>query len=498
MKQTATDTTVYVRDASGNVLSVYSKPAAAILEQTETHLYGSGRLGIASKHLVPDSSMVLSTGFGIAKKSIFTRGEKLFELSNHLGNVLVTVSDRRIQNSTGGVTVDYYTADVVTANDYFPYGMVMPGRKFGNEARYGFNGKERDKDINSLTAYDYGFRIYNSGLGRFLSVDPLTQKYPWYTPYQFAGNKPIRFVDRDGLEEANPEEFDKASRLISDFINHGGAKSAWPTISKETFAKQLQSTVWSKGYNIDQGNTWLCGVAAPAHLFALGNPTEYVQKMITLYQEGYFPATITTTPTITGQTREEDRKLQASSSLRSATFGQDGIATGGSGMRAVDYMLLGTVRNSLNGLFYGCDPNENNRDDNWNDCGTWPGGEKMITDVFNLQLHKNKYWTDEAAINYKDINFAMGSNKGVFFFVNSSFYHPPGSKKGDGTITGIYGIHYIVIKSFDITYDNSGSITRVSGTFWDYGADKSKLEKFDLSKKEFESSLKGIFITIPQ
>ena len=49
--------------------------------------------------------------------------------------------------------------------------------------------------------YDYGFRIYNPNLGRFLSIDPLSEDYPWYTPYQFAGNKPIEAIDLDGLEE---------------------------------------------------------------------------------------------------------------------------------------------------------------------------------------------------------------------------------------------------------------------------------------------------------
>ena len=48
---------------------------------------------------------------------------------------------------------------------------------------------------------DYGFRLYNPAIGRFLSVDPLAPDYPWYTPYQFAGNKPIWAVDLDGLEE---------------------------------------------------------------------------------------------------------------------------------------------------------------------------------------------------------------------------------------------------------------------------------------------------------
>lgn len=59
-----------------------------------------------------------------------------------------------------------------------------------------------DNEISgSGNQYDYGFRIYNPRIGRFLSVDPLTQSYPWYTPYQFAGNKPIWAVDLDGLEE---------------------------------------------------------------------------------------------------------------------------------------------------------------------------------------------------------------------------------------------------------------------------------------------------------
>ena len=48
---------------------------------------------------------------------------------------------------------------------------------------------------------DYGMRIYDPRLGKFLSVDPLTEEYPWYTPYQFAGNTPIQAIDLDGLEE---------------------------------------------------------------------------------------------------------------------------------------------------------------------------------------------------------------------------------------------------------------------------------------------------------
>ncbi len=60
--------------------------------------------------------------------------------------------------------------------------------------------------------YDYGFRIYNPRLGKFLSVDPLTRKFPMLTPYQFASNNPIWMVDIDGLEGTKYEEWQKLTR----------------------------------------------------------------------------------------------------------------------------------------------------------------------------------------------------------------------------------------------------------------------------------------------
>jgi RHS repeat-associated protein len=66
-----------------------------------------------------------------------------------------------------------------------------------NGHRFTFNGKEDDKETQTQ---DYGMRIYNNRLGRFLSIDPLTDEYPFYTPYQFASNTPIMAIDLDGLE----------------------------------------------------------------------------------------------------------------------------------------------------------------------------------------------------------------------------------------------------------------------------------------------------------
>jgi RHS repeat-associated protein len=105
----------------------------------------------------------------------------------------------------GTTALTYYQAQVKTYADYYPFGMEMEGRTASSlNYRYGFNGKEKDQAGEfsaSQTHYDYGFRIYNPVWGKFLSVDPLSKSYPWYTPYQFAGNKPIIAIDLDGLEE---------------------------------------------------------------------------------------------------------------------------------------------------------------------------------------------------------------------------------------------------------------------------------------------------------
>lgn len=86
--------------------------------------------------------------------------------------------------------------------DYYPGGMLMPGRSYSSTAyKYGFNGKEKDEEVKgSGNQQNYGMRIYDSRIARFLSVDPLTPSYPALTPYQFANNSPIANIDIDGLE----------------------------------------------------------------------------------------------------------------------------------------------------------------------------------------------------------------------------------------------------------------------------------------------------------
>jgi RHS repeat-associated protein len=86
------------------------------------------------------------------------------------------------------------------AFDYYPFGMLMPGRSYSSTAyKYGFNGKEKDDEVKgSGNSLDFGARMYDSRLGRWLSIDQLAKQYPFVSPYIFVLNTPIQAKDPDG------------------------------------------------------------------------------------------------------------------------------------------------------------------------------------------------------------------------------------------------------------------------------------------------------------
>jgi RHS repeat-associated protein len=116
--------------------------------------------------------------------------------------VLETISEKKIQHTSDSSTADYYVADVAGANDYYSFGMLMPSRSYSaGSYRYGFNGKEDDNEVKGNgNQIDYGFRIFNPRVGRFLSVDPLSRSYPQLSTFQFSSNSPIASIDLDGNE----------------------------------------------------------------------------------------------------------------------------------------------------------------------------------------------------------------------------------------------------------------------------------------------------------
>ena len=144
----------------------------------------------------------LNLSVPIIKASYRVLGHKQYELSNHLGNVLVVVSDRKLPYTTNGTTVDYYTADITSANDYYAFGAQMPGRSFNSPLyRFGFGSQEKDDEISGNgNAYDFDGYGYDPRTGRRKSRDPHENKYPGLSPYAYSFNNPIVFNDPNGKD----------------------------------------------------------------------------------------------------------------------------------------------------------------------------------------------------------------------------------------------------------------------------------------------------------
>jgi RHS repeat-associated protein len=107
-----------------------------------------------------------------------------YQYDNHLGSACLELD---------------YTGRIISYEEYHPFGTTSyrSGRSEIEVSlkRYKYCGKERDEETG---LYYYGMRYYAAWLCRFVSVDPLQFEYPYYTPYQYAGNKQITFIDLDG------------------------------------------------------------------------------------------------------------------------------------------------------------------------------------------------------------------------------------------------------------------------------------------------------------
>ena len=141
----------------------------------------------------------------------------------------------------------------------YPFGMLVPNRHgSSNSYRYGFQGQEKDDELkgegNSL---NYTFRMHDPRVGRFFAVDPMTHQYPWYSPYQFSGNKVIQFIELEGLEEALPKQhFDDTSLFVDLFIPfQDGVRNTitLPLVrlfqSEETEGKEIRNALNILGYD---------------------------------------------------------------------------------------------------------------------------------------------------------------------------------------------------------------------------------------------------------
>ena len=126
-----------------------------------------------------------------------------YTIRDHLGNIRLVFADL---NDDGNISIDdpdtkYDESEILQQHHYYPFGMAMEGdwtdAAAAPENNYRYNGKELNMD-SGLNWYDYGARWYDPALCRWLSPDPLASKFPAWSPYTYAFDNPVKYIDPDG------------------------------------------------------------------------------------------------------------------------------------------------------------------------------------------------------------------------------------------------------------------------------------------------------------
>ena len=145
-----------------------------------------------------------STAEGYVKNTVGALSY-VYQYKDHLGNVRVSYA----KNPTTQVL------EIIEENNYYPFGLKHKRYNdyLPSANKYKYNGKELQDEL-GLGIYDYGARNYDPALGRWMNIDPKAEQMRRHSPYNYAFNNPIRFIDPDGM--APDWHRDGAGALVAD------------------------------------------------------------------------------------------------------------------------------------------------------------------------------------------------------------------------------------------------------------------------------------------
>ena len=254
-----TSTYYYLRDAQGNEMCRYVKYTntnSQLMYVAQEHsIYGSSRVGVDGRKDTLYKAGSYSPAWGGANTSRRALGLKSFELANHLGNVLVTVSDKPVYKVSSGTI--YFQPEVSSISDYYPFGAPMWERSFSSSSyRYGFNGQEKEDEVkgggNSYTAL---FWEYDGRLGKRWNLDPVVK--PWESLYACLNDNPIRNIDPNGDNGWHPEEVGLGTGVQKLVADDGDIDANTGKVDQIKLQNYLDKTVGQGNYSQQQFDFWI-------------------------------------------------------------------------------------------------------------------------------------------------------------------------------------------------------------------------------------------------
>ncbi|MPT36865.1 MAG: RHS repeat-associated core domain-containing protein [Flavobacterium sp.] len=178
----------------------------------------------------------------------------VFNYTDHLGNIR---SSWTYDDKAGGLKI-------MEESHYYPFGLkhkmynvqqfvfvsppdgspeymapvLMEGgsKPLINPYKYKYNGKEWQDDL-GVNMYDYGARNYDAAIGRWMNIDPLAEISRRWSPYNYAMNNPIFFIDPDGKKVINGHQVqrDEALKTKNEAKSDFDSKYSSENMSKKDF-----------------------------------------------------------------------------------------------------------------------------------------------------------------------------------------------------------------------------------------------------------------------
>ena len=241
-----TTRTYYIRDAQGNTMGVYTRHNDSV-SWREQYIFGSSRLGLYR------ADTLVNKGLTVISK--LYEGKRNYELTNHLGNVMAVINDRKT-DSLSGTTKVGFNAVVISATDYYPFGMAIDSRSYTSSLyRYGFNTQERENEINGNT-YSAEFWEYDARSGRRWNIDPIT--YSFQSSYATLNNNPIIFEDKNGLygSKGSAEKFreraKRAGKEVGEVYQSGKEWGFYTYDPQKSGTKDKDGSSYSGGHEFNK------------------------------------------------------------------------------------------------------------------------------------------------------------------------------------------------------------------------------------------------------